>query len=374
MQRLHCAVATHILQRSDSDVDNITKTDEIEKLLRTATAEMPPQWWLAPKFDCSKSEEALEEVVHLMDQITHYHLLLRLHLPYLLRFSSNHQYDQSRIIAVNVSREILLRYLAFRTSNPGHFYCRGTDFLAFVAITVLSLAHVESHNQCNQPTKRLEPGAAFEFLAYSRPSDRGTMERALDIIETMARVGTDAIASKLARVIRHLLTIEASAANGTAYRMTSSKGSEGELECDGKVTGAGAALHVYIPYFGAIDFERRAISESPLLTPLPLEQSVSASSVTTVPLSDQLITQNQKLPLSCLGNPLQRSPISTDVCSFDGFNTQSTQSIVPIEASNIEDGWDLQGVDLALFSALFGETENLAGVEDESWTQWPDPG
>lgn len=371
MQRLHCAVAGRILQRSDADLDDFSKTDEIEILLRTATADLPPQWWLVPKFESINKDEIIHDVVHLMDQISHYHLLLRLHLPYLMRVSENRRYDQSRIIAVNVSREILFCYLAFRTSNPGHFYCRGTDFLALVAIIVLSFVHIESQKRCNRPDKQLESGAPFDFLAHSRPSDRDAMERTLNIIETMAREGPDPIASRIARIIRHLLAIEVNAANGTAYRTSSSKSDEGEF--DGKMIGAEATLHVYVPHFGAINFQRGVISSSPSKTSSQLKEDVLISSANEATAPCRLFIPNQQLQPPISGSPPQESIASTDAWSFNNIYTQSALSIVPVDGSNEEEDWGLQSVDLALFNTLFGGTENLANTEDETWIQWADP-
>ncbi|KAB8068245.1 hypothetical protein BDV29DRAFT_162569 [Aspergillus leporis] len=88
------------------------------------------------------------------------------------------------------------------------------------------------------------------------------MERILETIEYMDCADTDVIASKPSRTIHHLLSVEATAANSTKYSTSSSKGDEGELECDGKLTNSCHPLHVYISHLGAIDFERDPISKS----------------------------------------------------------------------------------------------------------------
>ncbi|KAF2804548.1 uncharacterized protein BDZ99DRAFT_425309 [Mytilinidion resinicola] len=307
MQRIHCTMADRILQRNEN---NLSETHDIDTLLQKAAAEMPPQWWLIPDLSASNmgGTEVLHETIRLMDQFSHYHLLIRLHLPYMLRSSPDHRYDHSKITAVNVSRETLARFVAFRTSNPAHFYCRGTDFLAFISTTVLCLAHLESRGRRQGLALNSNPGAVFSFLAHSRPSDRGIMERTLEIIESMARAGTDAIASKIARILRPLLAIEANAVSGTSYSINSSTGDEEELEYHGKLSNGGKGLHVHIPYFGTINFERGAISKS--------------------------------------------FPVGAGVAGVE------------------DDDWDLQGVDVALFDSLFRGTTIPDAVEEEAWTQW----
>lgn len=126
MQRIHCAIADRILQRNENNPPETYNTDT---LLQKAAAEMPPLWWLIPNFSASNiaGTEILHKKIRLMDQFTHYNLLIRLHLRYMLRSLPDRRCDYSKITAVNASRETLARFVAFRTSNPGHFYCRGID-------------------------------------------------------------------------------------------------------------------------------------------------------------------------------------------------------------------------------------------------------
>ncbi|MCJ1386189.1 hypothetical protein MMC17_009315 [Xylographa soralifera] len=395
MQRIHCAIADRILQRNEN---NLSETHDIDTLLQNAAAEMPPQWWLIPNFTASNSSgtEVLHETIRLMDQLTHYHLLTRLHLPYMLRSSADHRYDHSKITTVNVSREILARFVAFRTSNPAHFYCRGTDFLAFIATTVLCLAHLFSCGRRQGLRQDSNPDTIFKFLAHSRPSDRSMMERTLDIIESMACGGTDAIASKIARILRPLLEIEANAVSGTSYNISSSNGYEEELECHGKLTNDGKGLHIHIPYFGTINFERRPISKSVSTAPTTPEQGHPTTLVADMLVPDQLGEHNQQpasgpdhppacqigsqmdyhngqalhLQFSQLASPQQPPSPGDGVSSFSSGNVPKGQLPISSGFSGAEDDWDLQGVDVALFDSLFRGTEIPDAIEEETWVQW----
>jgi hypothetical protein len=395
IQRIHCAVADRILQRNEN---KLSETHDIDTLLQNAAAEMPPQWWLIPNLSASNSggTEVLPETLRLMIQFTHYHLLIRLHLPYMLRSSPDRSCDHSKITAVNVSRESLARFTAFRTSNPAHFYCRGIDFLAFIATTVLCVAHIDSRGRRQGPAQNSNPGRIFNYLAHSRPSDRGMMERTLDIIESMARAGTDVIASKITRILRPLLAIEANAASGTSYSTNSSKGDEEELEYHGKLTNGGKGLHVHIPYFGTINFERRAISKSVSTTPTAPEQGFPTTLAADILLPDQLGEHNQQAPSgpSCppprqigsqldshnaqtlplqfgqLASPQQPPSPGNSISSFSSSNVQEGRLPVSLGDTGTEDDWDLQGVDVALFNSLFRGTAIPDAVEEETWTQW----
>ena len=362
LQRIHCAMADRILRRNESDP---SETYDIDRLLQKAAAEMPPQWWLMPNLSTSDSEgtQVLHTTIRLMDQFSHYHLLIRLHLPYMLRYSPNHRYDNSKIIAVNTSREVLARYIAFRTSNPAHYYCRGTDFLAFIATTVMCLAHIDTHSHHSDLDHNSNPDLVLSFLAHSRPSDRGLMERTLDINESMAAEGTDAIASKIARFLSHLLHVEASAAKGTSYStITSTSANATELECEGKLTHDGKGLQVHIPHFGTINFNKR----------------LSASQIRNSHLETLHFDQPLSLPQQNLPFPLTTSNnVFSSNSNSDGRNVSEEGFAITQDQAEVEedDWWDLQGVDVALFDSLLRNsgtavTDSGTIEEQETWAQW----
>ncbi|KAJ5606240.1 hypothetical protein N7510_009021 [Penicillium lagena] len=361
MQRIHCAVAGHILQRKNGDENDLVNIHEEDLLLHKAAAEMPPQWWLIPNFLSSDSEDTrlLRDTNRIMDQLTHYHLLLRLHLPYMLCSSSDHRYDHSRITAINASREILSRYIALRTSNPAQFYCRGCDFLAFMAITIICMAHITSQSQFQGCGELSGLVTGVESLVHSRPSDRGYMERTLEIIESMACNDIDLIAYKLTRIIHHLLIIEANAAGGDLYHTSSSKDTEGGLEYDGRLTNSGKALHIQIPYFGAINFERGVISKPASKIRAQPELGIPAMSVTDRLPPGQRVEHNQNLSsgsdilssnthqlLSELQPETQNGSIRLN--SNDSLPTQ----LPAFNGFPGDDDGDLQGIDF-FFDSLF---------------------
>jgi hypothetical protein len=344
LERIHCTIAGRILSRTDVEINNLAKAYEIDKLIQDAAAEMPAQWWLIPRF--SDGAELLQDTMRIMDQFTHHHLLVRLYLPYMLRSSSDHLYDHCKITALNASREILSRFIVFRTSNPAHFYCRGTDFLAFVATTVMCLAHIDSRSKTSSTM-----GSPISFLAHSRPADRGMMERTSEIIESMANSsGTDPIATKLTRILRHLLVIEANAASGTIYSTSSSNASEGEH--DGGLAQGGKGLRIHIPYFGTIHFEKGAISKTSQPEPEPTTART-------------FIEPHELVQMQPSTTYYQTAP---ELYGLTGQFDQTFPDLpIPLDFSHTDENWDLQGIDIALFDSLFRGTE-IGDVNQETWT------
>jgi hypothetical protein len=375
MQRIHCAVADRILQHNGN---NASETHDTEALLQKAAAEMPPKWWLTPSLSVSNSGgiEVLHETNRLMIQFSHYHLLIRLHLPYMLRSSTDERSDHSIITAVNVGRESLARYIAFRTSNPAHFYCRGTDYLAFIATTVLCLAHIDARGRCQRSAQNTNSSIVSSHLSHSRPSDRGMMECTFDIIESMAHTGKDAIASKITRILRHLLTIEADAANDTIYSINICRDDNGVPESHSKSFTREKGLHVHIPCFGTINFEPRAPSKSVYipLTDQPGQQNLTKPLEQDAQIGSQLFdpnTQTDQFQIDQQESPQQPHSFSNrGVYSSTSDNAQHAQLPVFAGIGLAENDWDLQGVDVALFDSLFGGTTIPNANEEESWMQW----
>ncbi|KAK5787796.1 hypothetical protein VI817_010293 [Penicillium citrinum] len=329
MQRIHCFVSGKIIQRSSTAI-NIKEIHENDRLLQDAAAMMPPRWWLIPKFELGSSghQELLNDMIRLMVQFTHYHLVMRLHLPYLLRPLSDHNYNQNMLTAVYAAREILSRYIAFRSSNPVNFYCRGSDFLAFVSIVVVCFAHISSRGQYRSSSQ--PNGRRFSPLAHSRLGDRGMMERTLDILLSMTLDDTDSISSKLSHLIKHLLAIESDVANGESYSMSISAEDEKETGCTVSSNGVGRVLRIDIPHFGTI-----------VLEPGALPYSISRMSV-------QCKTQTSTGDQNSISDEVQEPDLDNPGFSQEHYMTSSMGTY---------NDWDVQGIDQALFDAMFARMD-----------------
>ncbi|KAF2868787.1 hypothetical protein BDV95DRAFT_499682 [Massariosphaeria phaeospora] len=328
MERIDCVATGRILQRNDGDMQDLAKTQEIDKLLQSASACMPPQWWLIPDLSSSSSGNAFDEVDRLMHQLPHYFLLIQLHLPYLLNSSDDRKFDYSKITAVNASRDILTRFVAFRNSQSIGAYCRGVDYLAFIASTVLCLAHIVARPREVDSDR----GTIFDFLAHQRPSDRGLIERTTEYMEEATRTSNDVTASKIASTFRHLLAaMEATATNGASYSTIPSFG--GDVGCDGQLSDCGTVLCISIPHYGSINVEREADGVAPGTTPR------NEGDLTTMPTPD--------LPKNLDAAPLAFGQLPVDA------ETQELQSMPPWHDTN---DWTLQGVDMAFLDNLMGSS------------------
>ncbi|EAT82502.1 hypothetical protein HBH56_110970 [Parastagonospora nodorum] len=256
MARLQCNIAGRIMKydhllRPRKTPEFLT---EMEALLQQAAHEMSPQWWTIPDLLSGHEDTTgnpLQDISRINYQFSHYHLVIRLHLPYMLGAS---QHAQSKIAAANAARETLSRYMIFRRWSSGHFYCRGVDYLAFIALAVLCLAHIDASSSTVQDD--LLNSDVVKILAQSHLSDRGIMERTLDILKGM---GSDTTASKLASIMQHILDVEAAAVSGVGYNAVA-KHQDGQTEYYGRLEQDNVTLKLNIPYFGTITLLRKVAS------------------------------------------------------------------------------------------------------------------
>ncbi|XXH05408.1 hypothetical protein Hte_011834 [Hypoxylon texense] len=355
LERIESAAASLILQRNSAERTDLAATHKIDKMLQDAAALMPPQWWLmTPDLTAIAGSDvkAFEESVRLTNQFTYHHLLVQLHLPYMMLTSSaDSSYDYSKMTAAGASRTIISQYVSFRNSFLATAYCRGIDFIAFIASTTLCLAHIEA---CRQHRADTGKGVTvFQSLQHQRLSDRGLLERTLEAMETMAQKHHDVVAKKISSILRPLLAIENNSFRGDCYHVYASPEAEKqESQSLGDTTEAFHALHIQIPYFGTIQIEHRPILPD---TIRPLQAISEGETASTARRAGYEIsaTQPANTDWQTVSSSFESGPTNGDQMplSFNTNGAQETYLLIPGLSADVED-WALQGVDMALFSNL----------------------
>lgn len=377
LERMEPIAGGLILQRNVSGLHDATKTQEIDKLLQETAALMPPRWWLAPCVAAlvGNNGEALQQTIRLMNQFTHYHLLAQLHLPYLLRSLDGRKYEHSKATAVMASREILTRFVSFRGSVSAAAYCRGIDLLAFIASTVISLAHIGARLPAQ--FKESDCGDTLFMLAHQRLSDRALLEHTLQCISKMAESGEDVVACKIFNILERLLDIEDNATKDKSKTTTiSSEADEPESQYDDNASGVGHLLRIHIPYFGTIKIDDSTMSRS-----VGLEQASLGGKSRAYSALDSLAHHRDYYPRSLSQKhsredpgvresfPFTSEPVGcgesantdwqTVLSDLDVLTTGEQLGTAALErdifdlghAADVDD-WALQGVDMALFDNL----------------------
>ncbi|EED19054.1 conserved hypothetical protein [Talaromyces stipitatus ATCC 10500] len=322
MERLESIAGGLILQRNSIEKTDLVATYKIDKMLQEASESMPPHWWALNSNLATivgNDGKAFEESIRLMNQFTHYHLLVQLHLPYmLLPPSINPKYDYSKMTAANASRAIITQFVAFHEFALSPAYCRGIDFIAFIASTTLCLAHIETRRQDQNDI------SCLQSLRHQRLSDRGLLERLLDIMEKMARENSGVVARQISSILGPLLDIEDNSFRGSCYQMRALENVE-KSRCVGQINEASDELRIHIPHCGTIIIEH------------PSQYVPHASDADRV---------------------FDEPAAGRDQGDVD-FRQSQPWYIDPIPGLELDvDDWALQGVDTALFSSLMQGRES----------------
>lgn len=342
LERLEIVAAGLILQRNSTNIHNLEATLKVDKLLQEAAASTPAQWWLPPEPSSitGNGMGAFRETLRLMYQLIHFHLLVQLHLPYILLTSNDRKYDYSKTTAINASREILSRLVPyFNTNSNCSSYCRGVDFLIFIASMTLCLAHIKGH--CQRQTSIVTNDAAtsvFQFLVHQRPQDIGFIERILESMEHKTTSDDNPITQTITNSLRQLVAIESAVANQSSCIANLSC----QIGCDElQSIGIGmhmsnGVLHIYIPYYGTIQIERESCSRRILEGDHFSVDSISQT------------------PLETLESPTERSLAinpTDEPCAFNSPDAEEGGILIPGIWEDFSD-WELGGLDLELLETI----------------------
>lgn len=250
-----------ILRNGMTDEENAySMTQTIDEAFSKLAAEGNPDWWLAPKSKqrIPDTEDKLEDVLRILSHITHFQLLILLHLPYMLRGA----YAYSRTTCINASRELLNRYVRFREITTGAFSCRSIDFSAFTASIVLLLVHVDDAIQRTF-------GAAGSI--HQRPTDLALIKEIIEIMVDLNTVNEDRLLQHAANILSCLCKIEDEATRSNMGRQAST------LEAGSGENPTHNGLKLSIPYVGRISITASGIfNESGVrltTTPVPTDLS-----------------------------------------------------------------------------------------------------
>lgn len=358
-EKVQVDTCQHIIDRNQSQNHDLVATQNIDCELNRIANSLPTEWWSPMELRPDMNEkEIMLRVISAQMQIIHYNLLTVLHLPYLIRNTSDHRFDYSKITCTYTSREVLNRFIKFRSIIKVVFCCHLVDFCAFTAALTLLLAHLNSHGQ-----------SSAGVLTHQRLGDRALIERAMDVMDELNRLNDDEFCRETATLTRKLLDLEAKCVKGHDAYSAEIVGDEGD---NAKHTSQ--AYNLEIPYFGTIKLSREVsltkYTEPPHVSALQRNiapPTVQPSSLSKTDIADTseavglqpIPSQPQRVPSGTRDFPSLPNPPLDDLL----LNEQPRFDVeIPDLMASAEE-WIFQGVDAALFDSLIGSNWGTGGNE-----------
>ncbi|KAI1211757.1 uncharacterized protein F4807DRAFT_400922 [Annulohypoxylon truncatum] len=204
LEKLHTVITGAIIKRNmntsrASPEAAFGTTQAIDCDLEMAAKTMSAEWW-QPLLPIDASMATPRELVRIqsrvMMQMNHHHLLILLHLPYMMRDPKERRWDYSKTTCLHASRELLQVYLVFRDLTDAASACRHTDYGALTAAMTLLLGYLD-------PKLRARNAA----IASRRDADREVVTKVRDVMKKIAERDGDKLAREASDIITRLLPL-----------------------------------------------------------------------------------------------------------------------------------------------------------------------
>ncbi|KAI0386590.1 hypothetical protein F5Y04DRAFT_66649 [Hypomontagnella monticulosa] len=322
-------------------------TQAIDCSLEQAGKAMGSAWWEPVVVNLATASPA--ELVHahakVMTQMSHHHLLVLLHLPYMMRDPKERRWDYSKTTCMSSSRAVLRGYLVFRHLTDAAAACRHTDYGALTAAMTLLLGYLDPKLRARDPV-----------ATHQRAEDRELAITIRDMMKRMAEQDDDKLSRETSDIITRLLPL-------TDVDQTGS-GREG-ME---------APVRLEIPYLGTININpvNRRSPHQPqpcggVVTPLPTpydhgeydeEIHVGGAGMpeggfATAQGLDNLPTDPSLQPPHYPPSTFLAAMGEDDNYAFMQFEPDLTSPYQFPELAADVDQWTFQGFDATFFESLF---------------------
>jgi len=158
---------------------------------------MPHDFWSVPNIpSTARSPESFAALERLMVQMWHFEMKVFIHLPYLLRATSESRYEYSKVTALQASRNILMRWFALRNASITQACCRFAEIGVFIAAVTLALDIMIEFATKEKSAVQVTKGTDFAMLC-----------RLIAEMEKLGRASArERIASRSAVVLKSLLS------------------------------------------------------------------------------------------------------------------------------------------------------------------------
>lgn len=320
-------------------------TQAIDCALEQAGKSMGSAWWEPVEVNLATASpaELVHAHAHVMTQMGHHHLLVLLHLPYMMRDPKERRWDYSKTTCMSSSRALLRAYLVFRHITDAAAACRHTDYGALTAAMTLLLGYLD-------PKLRSRDAV----VSHQRAEDRELATAIRDMMDRMAEQDDDKLSRETSDIITRLLPL---------------------TDVDQMASGMEAPVRLEIPYLGTININpvsrrtpRQAQPGGGMVAPLPTfydhgeyaeeihvgGAAASENSFATIQGLDNLPTDpSLQPPPHHVPSTFLAAMGEDDNYAFMQFEPDLTSPYQFPDLAAEVDQWTFQGFDANFFESLF---------------------
>ena len=263
-------VVGHIIDRNQQLPSNnmLPLTLKIEAELMELAASMPYDWWESGR---EYGGEANRMFTQLMPQFCHHQARSLLHLPFMLKATTDRRFEYNKKAALESAREMVARYRVIRPAQGfGSVICKMMDFQIFGGAMILVLNLLDHYRNSG----KLDHNEA--------DNDQALISVTTDILRRASMETDGGVATQAARALEIFANIKELSLPCTKF----------EEDCTTKVV---------IPYFGTVvigpgtSLKSRTQRQEPKPTlqlqqlPTPSEQSLDGSTPESVQSGNPLV-------------------------------------------------------------------------------------
>jgi hypothetical protein len=353
-EKVQIDICDYIIARNQGGDYDFGVTEKIDGALKKMASSMPRSWWTPLDMPSGPPpDDIMLRVATAQMQIIHYNMLTVLHLPYVLRANTHDLlFDHSRETCLYASREVLSRFVSFRSIVRVAYCCRLVDFCAFTAAMTLLLAYLNGRS-------------VFSVRStHQRLSDRALIEKTLEALDELNRLNDDELSRETATLTRRLMDLEAQSIN--SHLSVVAEGDQDNQDNQDKQghqaspTGIseGQSLYLTVPYFGCVKvtcnfLEFSVAGDTGNSSDFPTDFSDSSLSQASLSCSLTSVPPAQILQSQLFAPDDGHVPLSIYHFGSSQQNDQLEMVDMPDLFANTDD-WVFQGVDTAFFDSIIG--------------------
>lgn len=254
---------------------------DLDQEMDRYAARMPPEFWNNEPFTASiDSYAAIEWQERVLTILCYHQTKVYLHMPFMLKSTTNSGFDYSRDACFNGAREMLRLYHMLRAPGTPLYSCKAVDFVGFTASVLVVLG----------------------LLGYGRTGTEHPEqdERDWQLIDTSTEILKHASSEKGGKVAEQ------------SYLALEQLSQVRNFDCEGPDLD-GCTSKIAIPFFGTISVQRGKSFKHLASKKMP-SQAPSLSSG-TAPTTPSLETLSHSNTASTFGSSTEANPL----IAYDGF-------------------------------------------------------